>query len=300
MADEPPAAAHGIAAARATGPDAPVRHAAGAIGGGPLDPAELDAPDGIALSIDGPVATVCLQRPAKLNALSPAMLEALEQAAIRIEADERLRCVILTAAGTRAFCVGADILAWSALDPLAMWRSWVRRGHQVFDRWARLRLPVVAALNGHAFGGGLELAITADIRVCVPAAQFALPETGIATCPGWSGTQRLTGLIGAGAVKLMALTGRRIGADEALRCGLVQLVAHDGDGLAAARAVAAEIVARAPVAVQLTKQLIDAAAGQGGAAAIEAMAGALSATTHDAAEGLASFRERRPARFEGR
>ena len=117
----------------------------------------------IKLHIDGTVATVMLDRAEKLHALTPDMLETLADIAARIDADAAIRCVILTAAGDKAFCVGADINAWAGLEPLDMWRRWVRRGHQVFDQWARLRVPVIAAINGHAFGGGLELAAVADI-----------------------------------------------------------------------------------------------------------------------------------------
>ena len=254
----------------------------------------------VTLAIDGPIATVTLNRADKLNSLTPDMIDALAEHATRIDADTALRCVILTAAGEKAFCVGADINAWSALTPLDMWRRWTKRGHQVFDQWARLRLPVIAAINGHALGGGLELAAVADIRVADRRASFGLPGAGIATCPGWSGTQRLTGLIGPSRVKYMALTGRRIGADEAWRVGLVQELADPGTSLVAAQAVAADITRLAPVSVQLTKQLVDGATGAGLAAALEGMAGALAATTQDAAEGLSSFREKRAANYEGK
>ncbi|WP_395703442.1 enoyl-CoA hydratase/isomerase family protein [Aquabacterium sp.] len=248
---------------------------------------------------EGAIAWVTLARPAKLHALTPAMLDRLEQIARAIDADVALRAVVLTAEGERAFCVGADIGAWSALPPLDMWRQWTRRGHQVFDQWARLRQPVIAALNGHAFGGGLELAITADLRLASTGAEFALPEASIATCPGWSGSQRLVRLVGPAQAKYLALGGQRIGAERALACGLVHELHRPEALLAAARALAEAIAARAPVAVQLTKQLIDAATGEGTAAALEGMAGALSASTADAAEGLAAFRERRPAQFRG-
>lgn len=254
----------------------------------------------VTLAIDGSIATVTLNRPEKLNALTPDMLDALAEHAARIDADTALRCAILTAAGDKAFCVGADINAWSALTPLDMWRRWVKRGHQVFDLWARLRVPVIAAINGHALGGGLELGATADIRIGDRRASFGLPEAGIGTCPGWSGTQRLTGLIGASAVKYMALTGRRISADDAWRMGLVQELADPGTTLVAAQALAADIARLAPISVQLTKQLVDGASGDGLAAALEGMAGALAATTQDASEGLRSFREKRAAHYEGR
>ena len=254
----------------------------------------------VTLAIDGAIATITLDRPDKLNALTQDMIDALEEYAARIEADSGIRCAILTATGDKAFCVGADINAWSALTPLDMWRRWTRRGHQVFDRLARLRVPLIAAINGHALGGGLELAATADIRVTDRRASFGLPEAGIGTVPGWSGTQRLTALIGVGQVKYLALTGRRLTAEDAWRVGLVQQIADAGTVLDAARALAADITRLSPVSVQLTKQLIDGASGEGLAAALEGIAGALAGTTRDAAEGLASFREKRMAHYEGR
>jgi enoyl-CoA hydratase/carnithine racemase len=174
-----------------------------------------------------------------------------------------------------------------------MWRRWVRRGHQVFDQWARLRQPVIAAINGHAFGGGLELALTADIRISASHAGFALPEASIATCPGWSGTQRLVQLVGASRAKYLALSGRRLSAAQALAGGLVHEVVEESSAIDWAHELAKEIASRAPVSLQLTKQLVNAAAGEDAAATLEAMAGALAATTADAAEGIASFKEKR-------
>ena len=256
--------------------------------------------ESVLLAIDGLVATVTLNRPEKLNALTMEMIDALSAIAAQLDADRAVRCVILTGAGERAFCVGADISAWSALEPLDMWRTWTRRGHQVFDQWARLRQPVIAAINGHALGGGLELTAAADLRIAPASAQFGLPEASIATCPGWSGTQRLTGLLGPARVKYLALTGRRISAEEAWRIGLVQEVAGDEGAMAAAVRLARDICALAPISVQLTKQLIDASSGVGIAYALEGMAGALAGSTQDAREGLASFRERRAPSYQGR
>ncbi len=249
---------------------------------------------------DGEIAIVTLDRPAKLNALTPSMLDELEHAVRAFDADTALRVVVLTGSGSKAFCVGADIGEWSALPPLDMWRRWVKRGHQVFDQWARLRQPVICAVNGHAFGGGLELAITGDIRIAAEGALFALPEASIATCPGWSGSQRLVPLLGASHAKYLALSGARMAAADALRSGLVHEVVAAAELKRRAVALAREMAAQAPVALQLTKQLINAAAGEGTAAALEAMAGALAASTADAAEGLQSFKEKRAPRYLGR
>ncbi|PSL86017.1 enoyl-CoA hydratase [Variovorax sp. WS11] len=254
----------------------------------------------IRLARDGDVATVTLNRPAKLNSLTPAMLDQLEQTARELDADGDVRVVILTGGGEKAFCVGADINEWAALQPLDMWRRWVRRGHQVFDQWARLRQPVIAAINGHAFGGGLELAITGDIRITVEHAQFALPEASIATCPGWSGTQRLVRLIGASHAKYLALSGTRLSVADAQHSGLVHEVVPAIRLGERAMTLAREMAAKAPVSLQLTKQLINAAAGEDAAATLEAMAGALAATTDDAAEGIRSFREKRSPSYLGR
>jgi enoyl-CoA hydratase len=249
---------------------------------------------------DSHVARVVLSRPAKLNSLTPAMLDELEAVARAIEADRELRVAVLTGAGEKAFCVGADINEWAALKPLEMWRSWVRRGHQVFDQWARLRVPVIAALNGHAIGGGLELAITADIRLAAEHAQFSLPEPSIGTCPGWSGSQRLVRLVGASQAKYLALSGTRWPAGLAQAHGLVHEVVSGAQLAARATGLAQEMAAKAPVALQLTKQLVNAAAGEDAAATLEAMAGALAAGTEDGAEGVRSFREKRAPVYLGR
>lgn len=248
----------------------------------------------------GAIAIVTLNRPEKLNSLTPPMLERLAELTGQIDASPDVRAVVITAAGSKAFCVGADINEWSALEPLDMWRTWVPRGHRVFGRLAGLRVPVIAAINGHAFGGGLELAAAADLRVTDPAATFALPEAGIATCPGWSGTQRLVSIVGASKVKLLALTGQRIDAKRAAEIGLVDEIAAPGGALGAALEMAALVERLAPVSVQLTKQLVNAANGVGAEATLEAMAGALAATTADATEGMLSFREKRAANFEGK
>lgn len=254
----------------------------------------------VRIEIGSAVATVTLARAAKLNALTTVMLEQLEAAAARLEREDAVQVVLLTGEGEKAFCAGADIADWGALDPLAFGRRWVWEGHRIFDRLARLRQPVIAALNGIAFGGGLELAATADLRVAEEHVRIGLPETRIGIVPGWSGTQRLVRRAGPSAVKRLVLTGEPVDAAEALRLGLVDFLCPKGQGLTRAREIAATIAERGPVAVQIAKQLVNLAEGEEGPAAVEALAGALAAMTEDAKEGVGAFRDKRQAKFRGR
>jgi enoyl-CoA hydratase len=255
--------------------------------------------DTIRLSKEAGVARITLARPAKLNVLNAPMIAALVSAADAIEADGDVRVAILTGEG-KAFCAGGDIAAWGGLEPLDMWRHWVPAGHRAFDRLARLRVPLIAVLNGHALGGGLELAATADFRIAEEQAGLGMPETGIGMVPGWSGTQRLVRRFGAGVVRRLALSGAIVGAAEAERLGLVDEVVPQTQGLARAEQLAATIVARGPVAVAVAKQLINAAEGEEAAAAMEAIAGALTSYTDDLKAGVASFREKRAPTFSNR
>ena len=251
------------------------------------------ADDPVRLTLEAPLATITLNRPDKLNALTPGMLARLEEIAAQLEQERTVRVVLLNGEG-RAFCVGADIHAWAALEPLQMWRQWIRDGHRVFDRIARLPQPVIAAVHGFAFGGGLELALAADLRILAEETMLALPEVTLATVPGWGGTQRLPAAIGSGRAKRMIFTGERIDASTAERWGLVEEVVPADQLEAQARELAGAIARNAPAAVQLAKQIID-----GGPAVLEGLAGALAATTQDAPEGLAAFRERRAPEFAG-
>lgn len=254
----------------------------------------------VRLDIEGFVAVITLDRPEKLNALTPAMLDQLLDIATRIDRDHDLRVVLLTAAGDRAFCSGADISAWSQLSPVDFWRRWIRDGHVVFDRLAQLRQPMIAVIDGLAFGGGLELALTADIRVAEEQARLGLPEVGVGIVPGWSGIDRLVRLIGPSRTKMLGLTGDPVDAAEAARIGLVDVTCGSSEGLGVARKLAERIASRAPIAVQLTKQLVGAAQGDGRAAAMDAMAGGFAVNTDDCQEGIASFREKRPPEFGNR
>lgn len=257
------------------------------------------ASERILVTIEEHIATITLNRPEKLNALDPGMLGELENAIRHLDADRSVRVVLLTGAGERAFCVGADINAWSALDPLAMWAQWVRSGHRIFEQIARLRQPVIAALNGYTFGGGLELALTADMRLAADHIELAMPEVKLGTVPGWGGTDRLPALIGPARAKQIILSGGRISAQTAERWGLVNEVCPAADLMKRAHALAAEIAANSPLSVQVAKQLIDGAGGLGIAATLESLAGAVTAFSQDGKEGLVAYREKRAPNFTG-
>ncbi|MEA3145799.1 MAG: hypothetical protein QOI53_1256 [Verrucomicrobiota bacterium] len=249
----------------------------------------------IKFQIEGTIAHIILDRPEKLHALDPDMLLTLEDSISQVEQSREVRVIVLASTGSKAFCVGADILAWTALSPLEMWSEWIRRGHRIFERLANARQPVICALQGFAFGGGLELALACDLRIAADSARFAMPEVKLGTIPGWGGTSRLPDLIGAARAKQMIFTGEQISAETAERWGLVNEVVPAATLRDAVIRLAEQVCANAPVAVQTAKQLIS----HPSAVALESLASAANAFTDDAKEGLASFREKRPPQFTG-
>lgn len=251
----------------------------------------------ILLSVDANIATITLDNPSKLNALTPAMLIELARLCDVIEDDANIVCVILCAAGERFFCAGADINSWADLSPDAFARQWVRGGHRIFDRLARLSKPTIAAIRGHAFGGGLELAACCDIRIAAQSVEFALPETSVGIVPGWSGTQRLSRLLPEPVLKEMALFGRRLSAERALAFGFVAELADDPR--AAAQTIASRLTETSPRATEVAKYMIHAAVCEDTAAMIEALGSGMTAATADKAEGVAAFRAKRKPNFPG-
>ena len=242
------------------------------------------------------VATICLNRPTKHNALTPEMLEQLEQILIGLDADRGVRAVLLTAAGDRSFCAGADIKRFKMLEPLDMWAQWTRRGHRVFDHLAGLRQPTIAAISGNAYGGGFELALACDLRILSEDATLGLTEVSIGALPGWGGTGRLRDLVGAGRAKELIFTGEPLTAKRALAWGVANQLAPKAEVINTARALAVKIAERAPIAVQMAKQAIDAGDAY---AAMEQVSSAATAFTGDAAEGFASFTEKRDPHYRG-
>lgn len=249
------------------------------------------------LTIEGGIATLQLDHPAKLNAFTPDMLTQLAAHCDALDGNADLRCVLLTSVGDRAFCAGADIKAWAPLTPAEFARDWVRSGHRIFDRLARLSKPTIAVLQAHAFGGGLELAAACDIRVIAPVATLALPETQVGIVPGWLGTQRLARLLPEPVLREMALFGRRLDAQRALSCGFVAEVSDDP--LATAQEIAARLLTTSPRATEVAKYMINAAVGEDRAAMIETLGSGMIAASADKAEGVAAFAEKRKPVFPG-
>jgi enoyl-CoA hydratase/carnithine racemase len=247
----------------------------------------------VTVKSDWAVATICLDRPDKHNALTPEMLA---QILMTLDSDRDTRVVLLTAVGDRSFCAGADIKRFKALQPLDMWAHWTRLGHRVFDHLAGLRQPTIAAVSGDAYGGGFELALACDLRILAAHAMLGLTEVGIGTLPGWGGTGRLRDLVGTGRAKELILTGEPLTAERALAWGVANQLMPRAQVIDAAHALANKIAARAPIAVQMAKQAIDAGDAY---QAMEQISSAATAFTEDAAEGLASFTEKRDPQYRG-
>ncbi len=247
--------------------------------------------------VTGKIARITIDRAEKMNSLDASMIRALGELCQQLERDDSIRVVILTGSGDKSFCAGGDIDAWSGHSTEAFGRFWIREGHLVFERIARLRQPLIAVLNGHTLGGGLELAACADYRIAESHVKIGQPETGIGIIPGWSGTQRVVSRFGAGLTRRMALFGEVYTAERALALGLVDQVCSTGEGIATAETLAQAVVARSPRATELTKMLINSKEGEESSRVIEALAGAIAADSTELVEGLTAYREKRKPDF---
>jgi enoyl-CoA hydratase len=244
------------------------------------------------------VAIVTINRPASLNALNLETLEGLADAIEQALVDEEVLALVLTGAGEKAFVAGADIKEIAELDGFTG-RDFALSGQDVFQTLASLPKATIAAINGFALGGGLELALACDIRVAHTQAQLGLPEVSLGVIPGFGGTQRLTRLIGLGPATELVLTGARIDAARALQLGLVSRVTDTP--LETGLEIARSIVANGPVAVALAKEALNRGASVDLAQGLEIEADlfALACITTDKAEGTRAFLEKRRPKFAG-
>ena len=257
--------------------------------------------DLVAIQRTGGVATLRLQRPKALNALGPEMLAALDRALDEVESDEAVRSVVITGSGERAFSAGADITAMAAMGPVEG-HDYSRLGHAVLGRLDDLRVPAVAAVNGVALGGGLELALACDLIVAAERARLGLPEITLGLIPGFGGTQRLVRRCGLARARELVYLGTMVGAAEGLRLGIVDRVVPDDRLADEAAALAGELATRAPVALRQAKRATRAAAETDLAAGLryEVEAFATVFATEDRVEGLRAFLDKRPPRWTGR
>jgi len=247
------------------------------------------------------IGVLTINRPDKLNAISNELTEELKQLLDEIEKDEELRVMLITGAGDKAFVAGADIKELVDRDAL-VGRKVSRTRQDLFSRIENLPAPVIAAVNGYALGGGLELAIACSIRICSEKAQFGAPEVKLGIIPGDGGTQRLPRLVGLGRAMEMILTGDFIDAQEAYRIGLVNKVVPHEELMDSVMEMAKKIAQRPPLAVRYAKEAVnrsqegDSVSGY----ALESYLHALTCTTEDKKEGISAFLEKRKGDFKGK
>lgn len=245
------------------------------------------------------IGTITLHRPEQRNALNQALLAELSSVLDAWEADGTVQGIIITGSGPKAFAAGADIsevAAWDVADGLAATLQ------RLFDRIQDFPKPTLAALNGVVMGGGLELAMSCDIRIAATEARMGLPEVGLGVLPSAGGTQRLSRLVGTGRALEMILTGRALTAEQAERYGLVTSVVPAADLLGTAAEIMTTILAKGPLAIRLAKMVIGPGhdTDQRTGLLLEQLAQTLLFTTADKAEGTAAFLEKRAPDFEGR
>jgi enoyl-CoA hydratase len=250
---------------------------------------------------DAGIAVATVNRPDKLNALNAEVIADLAALAKEVAGTATIRALILTGAGPKAFVAGADIGELAAVDE-ASGVALATTGQAAFRALERLPIPVIAAVNGFALGGGCELAMACHLRIATPNARFGQPEVKLGLIPGYGGTVRLPRLVGRGRALEILLTGRMIGAEEAERIGLVnRVIAADGDLLAEARSTATAILAMGPLAVALCLGQVDRQADLpiDEALALEAVAFGRACGSSEKTEGTSAFLEKRPAVFHG-
>lgn len=252
----------------------------------------------VAVTAEEGIATVTLNRPDRYNALGSRIVDELGEVLEEIEKSGEVRVMILTGAGEKAFCSGVDLKERAGMGADERWAH--NRALNAFaERLARLQVPTIVAMNGLAFGGGLEITLACDFRIAVEDARFALPEVGIGIVPGAGGTQRLPRLVGPTRAKELILTGRRISAETALEMGLVSKVVPRDSLMEEARALAAEIAANSPLALAYAKAAVDLASETSIEQGLRYETAAIRTTlaSEDYRIGLAAFAEKSTPKF---
>lgn len=246
------------------------------------------------------IATITLNRPEALNAFSKEVIEEVLQAVEDAKNDENVRVVVLTGAGEKAFSAGADIKAMKGMNALKA-RELSLMGEKLCCALENMEKPVIAAMNGYALGGGLEVAMSCDLRIASENVRVGQTEINIGLIPGWGGTQRLTRLVGVAKAKEMVFTGRMIDAKTAEQLGIVNMVVPADKFKEAVKQFAAELATKAPVAIKVAKALINKGAeiGLDAALALEREGFGVVASTEDLQEGVAAFTEKRKPTFKG-
>ena len=247
---------------------------------------------------EGAVAFVALNNPERYNALSRQLVEELAATAHRLAVDGSLRAVVLHGGESKAFCAGADLKERAGLSEAQVFET-VHLLRETVNLYAQLPVPVIAAVNGPALGGGCELALAADIRILSEEAQIGLTETSWAIIPGAGGCVRLPQLVGPAKAKELIFTARKLSAAEALAIGLANQVVPKAELLPTARAMAAQIAANGPLAVRAAKRAINASLGLEAALAREWQEYQSVIPTQDRLEGLRAFAEKRAPVYRG-
>jgi enoyl-CoA hydratase len=256
----------------------------------------------ILVEIEAPLAVITLNRPTVLNALRSQLLDELSTALGELERDDRVRAIVVTGSGEKAFAAGADIAELNALASAGSGAAKARTGQALTRQIERLSKPVVMAINGFALGGGCEIAMAGDIRVASENAKFGQPEVNLGLIPGYGGSQRLTRLAGKGVATHLCLTGEIIDAQEALRIGLVTRVVPAGDLMNEAKRIATLIASKAPLAIAACKRVINNGAHLSidDGLELEALEFGTLVDTEDIREGTSAFLEKRKPAWKGR
>ena len=255
----------------------------------------------VLLEKKGHIAVATINRPKALNALNSQVLEDIDQLVEQVKADDEIRALVITGSGEKAFVAGADIGEMSTLTKEGG-EAFGKHGNDVFRRIETLPIPTIAAVNGFALGGGCELSMSCDIRLCADTAVFGQPEAGLGITPGFGGTQRLARLVGPGMAKQLIYTAKNIKADEAMRIGLVNAVYPLEELMPAAEKMAETIAKNAPIAVRYAKACIDRGMqmDMDDGIACENELFAMCFATADQKEGMGAFLEKRPAAFQNK